>query len=134
MTMRMKHLTEKDVQIYRCDNYVHHFNCRNLMKVLMYTAPGVLKHYQNIAQLIKPPALNAFGCDSYNDEQWQYIVKVANAEKLDAGFLISWYLSDDGWRDLQEQWFELPEVTPELCRQLAAVQRRIADDLVMERE
>ena len=125
---RIRQITPGYVQLRRRDNYVHHFECH---KFIMAHPEEELKHYRHLLQYIQPPILNPFGCDSYDEEQEKEIIAIARSEAIqDASFLISWYLSDEGWQDFQRQWDELPEPTPDLCRELTNIHRRIADELI----
>ena len=125
MTRTIK-ITSQYIQLCRRDNYVHHFECH---KFMMANPEEEIKHYQHISQYVQAPILNPFGCDSYDEVQWNQIFKIATAEGLKAVYLVPWYLSEEGWQDFQKQWDQLPDVTPALCRELTNIQRRLAEEL-----
>ena len=128
MTIRIVKLTNKYVQKCRANNYAHHFECRKFMK--MYPQ-DVINHYKLVCETyIQPPLLNAFGADSYDDLTWKEFIRIANSEKLQASLLISWYITDEGWAAFQKQWFELPEVTPDLLVALQMELQRKFDNLI----
>lgn len=120
------------IYVYRCrrDNYVHHIDCRRLVQA---ENEEILQNYQRLCEFFVPtPILNAFGCDSYTDDELGQIIRIANSEKVKAGCLNPWYLSESGWSDFQSQWDQLPEASPELCRQLEVEQNRKADAMLFE--
>lgn len=96
-----------DVELTRRDNYIQHLDNRKYVKAL---PPELQMTYLTATYALhKMPTLSAFGADSYNDEDWQLIVNLAQQRGLQAFYINPWYTSDEGWADFQAQWQNLPD-------------------------
>lgn len=102
---RKAKISAKDIQRSRRDWYLFHFENRQTIKAI---SDDMLRSYQYIAGVIKPPHMTVYGGVS---EDWpeRKAYELCNKFELDVNLINPWYLSDSGWQALQELWQQLPE-------------------------
>jgi len=105
--MKRKKIQRPDLNHQRRDNYVFHYDVRQQVKAL---EPGQIQRLKNIAEVIRPPKLNDYGCDDYSPDEWFQIITLANQSGVLAYMCIKWYHSDKDWENFLVNWKNLPEV------------------------
>lgn len=98
-----------DIQMQRRDNYATHFQSRQQVNAIAAEDESLLARMRNVAEVIRAPKLNDFGCDDFTDEEWKQIIELANQNGVQANLCLRWYLSDKEWDAFQAAWQNLPE-------------------------
>lgn len=129
--MRRIKITADSIQRDRMENYISHFETRNLVKAMEVE---VQEQLVRISRHLPKPVLNAYGCDSYTDQENYDICQLGNAEGLKADILNPWYISEEGWADFQSQWQQLPEPTPQLIQELETQRKMTMESLMKEED
>lgn len=100
-------IEEPDVQRQRRDNYVTHFESRQQVKAM---EPDQVMRLRNVAEVVRAPRMNTYGCDDYSEEEWKQIIDLANQSGVPANLCLKWYHSDKDWDTFLINWQYLPEV------------------------
>lgn len=95
-----------DIQHQRRDNYVTHFEGRQQVKAM---EPDQVQRLKNIAEVIRAPKMNNYGCDDYSEEEWKQIVNLANQSGVPANLCLKWYHSENDWDNFLVSWQNLPK-------------------------
>jgi hypothetical protein len=93
-----------NVQLVRRDNYVSHFESRKMIQAM---PPELQLCYLEAARDTTHPILNDFGADSYTEVEQRLIIRLAQQRGLQASLINRWYVSDEGWNELQIAWQNL---------------------------
>lgn len=117
MPRKSKQTETYQLQKARRDNWISHFEKRQLAQVL----PDVMiDRYKTACSLLPRPAqLNVWGVDDYTWAELGQVAEIAVRYGLESRLLLPWYWSDKAWADLQEQWNLLPELVHIPCVQPA---------------
>lgn len=106
---REKRITFKQLYDIRIKNYKSHQEARAIVLAKDISLQQIVA--RAVDQLPRPK-MNTWGVETgigKTIEDWVEIVRTADIFHQDAWLMCYWYWSEAGWKDLEEQFRELPE-------------------------
>ena len=125
--MPRKNENEIDIHKSRLNWYQAHFSRRQF--ALAHPAKeraSVARACQHIR-----PVLTIYGGEHLPKEQENEIIDLGISLKIESWFIGWWYWSDEGWREFEKLWADLPEVVHmPLCTNRTLVHSSYTGNLV----